>query len=165
LQIGTKENKNVLRLIEALEIVSCHLVIIGGNNEQIEEHLDRYKVSFTWLQNLSDAELIEQYQKCDIVTLVSTIEGFGMPILEAQAVGRPVVTSNVSSMPEVAGNAACYVDPFDIDSIRSGILKVMQDDAYREDLIEKGYVNIKRFELSKVTWMYLDLYKSAYSNS
>jgi len=165
LQIGTKENKNVLRLIEALEGVNCHLVIIGGDNKKIEEHLERYKVSFTWLQNLTDDELMEQYQKCDIVTLVSTIEGFGMPILEAQAIGRVVLTSNISSMPEVAGDAACFVDPFSVVSIREGILKVVENANYRKDLIEKGLMNIRRFELSKISKMYSDLYQHVYTNS
>jgi len=159
LQIGTKENKNVLRLIEALDEINCHLVIVGGKNKKIEEHLGHYKISFTWLQNLSDAELIEQYKQCDVLSFVSTIEGFGMPILEAQAVGRVVVTSNVSSMPEVAGDAASYVNPFDVIYIKNGISKVIEDDIYRNYLIEKGFENIKRFELKNVVEMYYDLYQ------
>ena len=70
-----------------------------------------------------------------MLTFVSTYEGFGLPILESQATGRPVVTSNVSSMPEVAGDAACLVNPYDADSIREGILRVINDDAYRKDLM------------------------------
>lgn len=159
LQIGTKENKNVLRLIEAIDGMNVHLVIVGGNNERIKKHLHQYKVDFTWLENLSDVELIDQYKQCDIVSFVSTIEGFGMPIIEAQSIGRVVVTSNISSMPEVGGDAACYVDPFSITSIRNGFLRVMTDNVYREGLISKGFENIKRFELKSIASMYIQLYK------
>ena len=163
LQIGTKENKNVVRLIAALHGIDCHLVIVGGNNERINENLAEYKISHTWLQNLSDAALMEQYQQCDVLSLVSTIEGFGMPILEAQATGRVVVTSAISSMPEVAGTA-CYVNPLDVTSIRDGILKVIQDDEYRQKLIDLGFENIKRFELKEVTRMYCDLYEEVWTD-
>jgi len=155
----------VLRLIEALKGVKCHLVIVGGFNELTKKNLEQCHIEHSWLEKLSEVELIEQYQRCDMITFISTIEGFGMPILEAQAVGRPIVTSNVSSMPEVAGDGACYVDPFDIDAIHRGILKVIQDINYRNILIEKGYANIKRFELTKVSNMYLDLYQNIYSAS
>ncbi len=158
LQIGTKENKNVLRLIKALHGIDCHLVIVGGNNKGVSESLAQHKMSYTWLQNLSDAELIEQYRQCDILSFVSTIEGFGMPILEAQANGRVVVTSNVYSMPEVAGVAASYVNPFDVDSIREGILKVIHDDHYRQKLIRNGFDNVRRFEIKRVAAMYHHLY-------
>ncbi len=161
LQIGTKANKNLPRLIRALEGVPCHLIIVGAESITIQEELRSAKISFTWLQNLSEDQLKEQYTLSDIVSFVSTIEGFGMPILEAQATGRAVVTSNISSMPEVAGNAACYVDPLDSVAIRKGILKVIEDSSYRNDLIEKGYANLKRFELTKVAEMYLDLYQVA----
>jgi len=82
-----------------------------------------------------------------------------MPILEAQAVGRPVITSNILSMPEVAGDAACLVDPFDVSAIREGILKIIQDGSYREELIRKGQMNIRRFDPEKIALQYLDLYK------
>ncbi len=164
LQIGTKENKNVLRLIEALQGMDCHLVIVGGNNERIKENLAEHKISYTWLQILSDPELMDQYRECDLLSFVSTIEGFGMPILEAQATGRVVVTSNVSSMPEVAGEAACYVNPLDVSSIREGILKVIQNEDYRQKLIERGFDNIKRFELKNVANQYAELYEEISSN-
>jgi len=158
LQIGTKANKNVLRLIEALKEIECHLVIIGGFNELIKKNLEQYKIEYSWLEKLAEAELIEQYQQCDMLSFVSTIEGFGMPILEAQAIGRVVVTSNISSMPEVANNAAHLVDPYDVLSIREGILKVIDDDQYREQLIVNGFENCKRFDISIITKQYLDLY-------
>jgi glycosyltransferase involved in cell wall biosynthesis len=62
-------------------------------------------------------------------------------------------------MPEVAGDAACLVDPYSSDSIRQGIIKVINDEAYRESLIQKGYVNVKNFNPETIALQYLDLYK------
>ncbi len=165
LQIGTKDNKNVLRLIEALDGISCHLIIVGADSFRIMQWLLRFNISYTWLQNLTNIDLVKQYQECDILSFPSIIEGFGMPILEAQATGRVVVTSNVSSMPEVAGNGACYVDPLSVESIRAGFLKVIADDGFREALILNGYDNIKRFEISHVAAMYRELYEEVYQQS
>ncbi len=79
----------------------------------------------------------------------SLFEGFGLPVLEAQAQGVAVITSNNSSIPEVAGNAAILVDPTDIDAIAQAMLQVSQDEALRQRLIVAGYANIKRFSWQK----------------
>jgi glycosyltransferase involved in cell wall biosynthesis len=68
----------------------------------------------------------------------SLYEGFGLPVLEAQACGTPVLTSNVSSLPEVGGDAALYVDPLHVGSIRDGIARILDDDTLRERLREAG---------------------------
>jgi glycosyltransferase involved in cell wall biosynthesis len=82
-----------------------------------------------------------------------------MPIIEAQWVERPVVTSNCSSMPEVAGDSACLVNPYDVKSIRCGLRRVIEDVAYRESLIERGRKNRERFSLNAVARQYLSLYE------
>ena len=74
-------------------------------------------------------------------------------------ISRVVVTSNVSSMPEVARNAACFVDPFDVQSIRAGVLKVIKDETYRNQLIQNGYQNTERFRIEVVAMQYYELYK------
>ena len=81
-----------------------------------------------------------------------------MPIAEANATGRVVVTSNISSMPEVAGNAAAFVNPFAIESIKNGFLKVINDGVYRESLIQNGFENVKRFDRQQIANQYYDLY-------
>jgi glycosyltransferase involved in cell wall biosynthesis len=159
LQIGTGPNKNVVRLIEALKDINCHLVIVGKLNGAISEALENNKIEYSNYVGLSDDELLMQYKLCDIVSFVSTFEGFGMPIVEANCIERVVVTSNTSSMPEVALDAACLVDPFDVESIKNGFLKVIENEAYRDSLINSGKNNRNRFNADKIAQSYLDIYR------
>jgi glycosyltransferase involved in cell wall biosynthesis len=79
--------------------------------------------------------------------------------------GRPVITSNILSMPQVAADAACLVDPYNINQIRSGIDKIINDDAYREQLITNGLVNCRRFNAEHIAQMYFDLYNQVAQNN
>jgi len=159
LQVGTAFNKNVERLIEALAGIPCQLVIIGKLTEAQVVLLARHRINYANAYNLSEEELVRQYEGCDLLAFVSTYEGFGMPILEAQTVERPVVTSNVLSMPEVAGGGACLVDPYSVTAIREGILRVIGDEVYRNGLIAKGRENVKRYSLTSVAGTYTRLYE------
>lgn len=159
LQMGTKYNKNIPRLAGALVGIPCTLDIIGKPRSEDEEALTYYKINYRWRSNLSEEELLQAYQDCDLLAFASTLEGFGLPIVEAQAVGRPVITSNISSMPEVAGEGACLVDPFDVLAIRDGVLKVINDASYRESLIRLGQENVKRFRLEYIARQYYELYR------
>jgi glycosyltransferase involved in cell wall biosynthesis len=164
LQIGTGPNKNLIRLIEALEGIDCKLHIVGRLSEDQIATLKTHKIDYHNCYNLTQKEVLEQYVLCDILSFVSTREGFGMPIVEANAVERVVVTSNLSSMPEIAGNAACLVNPNETNSIRNGFLKVIQDDAYRQELIVNGRENKKRFNAAKIALDYLKIYKELTAN-
>lgn len=159
LQIGVKTQKNLLRLIESLSGLAVHLHIIGRLLPEQREALSRYSIDYRNSVDLTDEQIYQAYCDADLVTLVSTEEGFGMPILEAQWVERPVVTSNCSSMPEVAGQGACLVDPFDVSSIRQGVCRVLNDAAYRDDLVEQGRKNRQRFTVDAVAEQYLNLYR------
>ncbi len=160
LQIGTKANKNIDRLLEALAGISCHLQIIGRVSSVTRQKLEDLNISHTIASSLSNDEMIEQYRQADIISFVSTFEGFGIPIVEANAIGRVVVTSDCSSMPEVAGNAAHLVNPFDIAAIRAGFLRVISDDAYRDQLIQNGFENRKRFTPARIASDYLQIYNA-----
>lgn len=158
LHVGVAPNKNLSRVIEAVAGLDIQLSIVGKLSEEIKEKLKKYNIDYTVEYGLSDSQIIEKYRQCDILVFASTYEGFGMPILEAQATGRAVLTSNVTSMPEVAGDSACLVNPFDVQSIREGIIKIIENDNYRDDLVRKGLENVKRFDPNLIANMYSDLY-------
>jgi glycosyltransferase involved in cell wall biosynthesis len=160
LAIGTAPNKNLDRLISAIEGLPCTLVIIGQLQEEHRQALLQRQIRYENYFNLTSEAVIEQYRRSDLVSFVSTYEGFGMPILEAQAVGRPVITSNLSSMPEVAGDAACLVDPLSVSSIRSGLDRVIEDKGFREQLIARGRENVKRFDPERIARQYLEVYRT-----
>ena len=159
LQIGTSKNKNLLRLIEALQGISCKLEIVGKLSQEQVDILAHFKIDFSNYFSLSEVEIVARYHRCDLVAFVSMYEGFGMPILEANAVGRPIITSNILSMPEVAGDAACIVDPYNISEIRDGVMRIINDEAYRETLINNGFSNTLRFDPHTVAGQYAQLYR------
>lgn len=159
LQIGTKLNKNISRLLQALQGVNCTLEIVGEVGDSLLTELRNSKIEFDISSGLSSEEVVKKYQSADILAFVSTHEGFGMPIVESNAIGRVVVTSNVSSMPEVAGGSAHLVDPYNMASIREGIMKVVEDDSYRELLITKGFANKRRFDRVEIARQYVEVYK------
>ncbi len=89
----------------------------------------------------------------------STYEGFGLPVIEGQKAGRPVITSNISPLQEVAGGGACLVDPLDIQSIRSGILQVINNGEYRLEIVQKGFENVKQYIPEKIAGEYIKVYQ------
>jgi glycosyltransferase involved in cell wall biosynthesis len=159
LQLGTAPNKNLERLIPALKDIPCTLVIVGKVSDAIKALIQENNIQTECIERrLRDDEMLDQYHQCDILSLVSTLEGFGMPIVEANAVGRPVITSNTTSMPEIAADAAVLVDPFDISSIREGFLKIIENSQLREELVQNGLQNHLRFQPKQLAAEYAQLY-------
>lgn len=160
LQVGTAPNKNIERVIEALEGIPCTLVIIGRLSDPLRNSIASRKISVENYHSLSHEEVIEEYRKADMLCFVSTYEGFGMPILEAQATGRVVVTSDCYSMPEVAGRGALLADPNSVESIREAILTVIRNAALRNELIADGLENSRRFRGEEIALQYEKLYET-----
>lgn len=158
--LGSKPNKNLPRVIQALRGISCHLRVIGVPGESGLRMLRENEIDYSTASRLSDEEIIEEYRRCDLLCFPSTLEGFGLPIVEAQAIGRPVLTGNVSAMPETAGEGgALLVDPFQVGSIRQGILDLINQVSLREKLIAAGKANVKRFLPETIAGQYLELYR------
>ncbi|MEZ2333987.1 glycosyltransferase family 4 protein [Mucilaginibacter sp. RCC_168] len=165
LHIGTGYNKNLVRLIEAIRGINCHLTIVGKLSDEYLSALKENDIDYSYEYNISNERMLEKYKECDILAFVSIFEGFGMPIVEANTVERVVVTSRISSMPEVADNAACLVDPYDIEDIRSGILKVINDETFRENLINNGRTNRLKYNGDRIADMYFQLYQEIYAGN
>jgi glycosyltransferase involved in cell wall biosynthesis len=159
LHIGTAANKNIERTAQALQGIRCRMEIVGELNAEQKQALAKFGINYSSSSHLTDAEIVEKYRAADIVEFCSTYEGFGMPIVEANATGRPVVTSFIEPMASVAGGAACLVDPCDPISIRSGILRVMEDRHYREELVRLGFENVSRFRTETVAQSYVAVYR------
>jgi glycosyltransferase involved in cell wall biosynthesis len=159
LQVGTGTNKNLIRVAEALRGIPCHLDIIGPLTSEQADALRLNDIRYTQAAGITDAEVVERYRHSDMVMFASTYEGFGMPIIEANATGRPVITSNIGPMPEVAADAACLVDPFSVDSIREGVLRVLRDANYQAAIVANGYRNVERFRSAEIARQYVEIYE------
>lgn len=157
LHLGTNPHKNLIRTIEALHELPCKLCIVGKLHENQKHMLLKYKVDYENVYNLTDEEVLKKYISCDIVSFASLHEGFGMPIIEGQSIGRPVLTSNVTPMKEIAGNAgAILVNPLDVENIKNGYKEVLK---YSDELIKNGLENVKRFRLNIIVNQYYNVYK------
>ena len=157
LYAGTiKPHKNLVRLIEAFaelrkgEFEELKLLIIGDEISKLPAlrravHSHKLHKHVRFLGFLPDDTLAALYRLAAVFVFPSLYEGFGLPPLEAMASGTPVVTSNVSSLPEVAGDAAVLVDPYDVESIVTGVRRVLTDPALAADLRRKGLVRARDF--------------------
>ncbi len=162
LLIGSSKNKNLNRVFESTLGLNIHLTVVASIDKKLESQLSGQ--SYDWFDNLSLDDLILQYNACDIVCVCSMDEGFGLPIIEAQVVGRPVLTSNRSSMPEVAGLGALFIDPYEVSEIRNGIQRLILDAELRAEIVEAGFLNSKRFCHEKISKEYVCLYNETLAN-
>jgi glycosyltransferase involved in cell wall biosynthesis len=163
LSVGAiQRRKNTVRLVEAFEQLDpgWKLVLAGSSGFDSHEALQRIERSprkrdIQVLGYVPDSQLEELYGRATIFAFPSLDEGFGMPVLDAMARGVPVLTSNVSAMPEVAGGAALLVDPMDVASIAEGLSRLALDSALRDTLIQAGMARAKGFsweESVEATW-------------
>lgn len=159
LHVGTKTNKNLLRVIEALTGINCHLRVIGRIPYEEKEALKRFNIDFSNEEFVTDKQIIQEYGKCDIVSFPSLFEGFGMPIIEGQTTGRAVLTSDIDPMKTVAGKNACLVNPNSVDSIRHGFMRIIKDQKFRKHVILEGVENAKKYTPQSITNMYQQIYE------
>jgi glycosyltransferase involved in cell wall biosynthesis len=157
--MGTTDNKNLFRVAQALNGINCRLEIVGQLNADQIRALSEQSIRYNQQSGLSDEQVAAAYANADLVLFPSTFEGFGLPIVEAQKSGRPVITSDLSPMKEVAGGAAHLVDPYSADSIREGVLFLIRQPDYRQQLVEKGLANVHRFSAPAIAAQYLECYK------
>ena len=142
----------------------CTLEIVGRIPDDHLALLKKNEIQFRQLSSLTEPEMADRFAESDMIIFPSLYEGFGLPILEGQKAGRAVLTSNISPMKEVAGEGACLVDPYDPDSIRAGIKKIIADGSYRDDIIKKGFENLRQYEVQQIADQYLKLYTAILNN-
>jgi glycosyltransferase involved in cell wall biosynthesis len=155
-----EERKNICGIIEAFEILKekynlPHKLVLAGNfgygDKEIRNKIEnsKYKEEIILAGYIKDEEKWELLKRTDVFLFPTFYEGFGLPIIEAQSVSAPVITSNISSMPEVAGKGAILVDPKNPEEIAKAAHRLITDKELRDDIIEKGLENVKRFSWDK----------------
>lgn len=164
--------KNLITLLHAhLQLKkrlgrSCPPLIIvgrkGWNCDDILSHMTELKELVRFPGHVSDAELVALYQMATCLVFPSLYEGFGLPVLEAMSARCPVITSNVSSLPEVAGNAGLLIDPLNPAAIAQAMSIVLEDEAERQRMIRDGYQQATRFSWEKTARMTRDVYLNVY---
>jgi glycosyltransferase involved in cell wall biosynthesis len=165
-----KPHKNLVRLIEAFDILrrgeldDLKLLIIGDEISKLPAlrravHSHKLHKHVRFLGYLPDETLAILYRLASVFVFPSLYEGFGLPPLEAMASGTPVVTSNVSSLPEVAGDAAVLVDPYDVDSLVDGVRRVLTDQALAAEMRARGLVRAREFSWESSVLKIRDVYE------
>lgn len=160
LLIGTNPNKNLIRTFEALRGLDCRVTVVGSLNNEQSKSLAENGIPYVDKFNLSDEEIRKEYYACDIVSFCSLFEGFGMPVIEANKAGKPVVCSDIPVLREVAGNAAHFVNPFDSESINAAFTEIINHDDRRRTLIDLGIKNARRFDADTILRKWTEIYKN-----
>jgi glycosyltransferase involved in cell wall biosynthesis len=170
LYAGTiRPHKNLVRLIEAFDTLrrdgfeDLKLLIIGDEISKLPAlrravHGHKLHKHVRFLGFVPDDTLAVLYRLAGVFVFPSLYEGFGLPPLEAMASGTPVVTSNISSLPEVVGEAAVLVDPYDVASIVDGIRRVLTDPDLATDLRKKGLLRAREFSWERSVSRTHDIY-------
>lgn len=171
-------NKNLPRLLNAIQTANIPLVLVGKafvsdfdktnpwNRDlvRIHEQIEKFKTEslslVTILGFVSQEDLVSLYNAATVSILPSFYEGFGLPVLEAQACGSPVITTKEASLSEVGGSSVYYVDAFNYERMAEGIKKVFEDEKLQEELREKGLENVMRFSWKKTAEETINVYKS-----
>ncbi len=155
-----EERKNIINIVKAFEILKdkydiSHKLVLAGKPghgyENIKSQIlnSKNKKDIVELGFVSEDEKWELLKNADFFVFPTQYEGFGIPILEAQSVGCPVVASNNSSIPEVTGDSAVLVDPQNPEEIAKGIYGIVSNEASKDVIIKKGLENVKRFSWAK----------------
>lgn len=159
---GSEYRKNIQRLINVyLKNFrdDYELIVVGGKWRDIDLAKKYQGENIRFITGVPEEDLIAIYNMADVFVFPSFYEGFGIPVLEGMACGVPVVTSNVSSMPEVGGDATIYFNPYDENDMAEKIKMVLDDKQLREEMISKGLEKVKEYSWEKCARETLKVYE------
>lgn len=161
LHVGTQENKNLIGSIKIASKLNQSLTVIGAPSLKEEKFAKDLNVRLLTYTNINKDELLSIYKQHTVLIFPSFHEGFGLPIIEAQAAGLLVITSNLAPMNEVAGvNSSILVDPFRLDKSIDSILSIINDEKRFKSLLKRGYKNALNYDSLRVSQKYINLYSS-----
>ena len=160
LHISTGENKNLETTIQALKGIPSRLIVVEKMKASQISMAEESGIEYINTERVTDSEMLELYKQADIISFPSSYEGFGMPIVEGQLIGRIVVTTNKSPMNWVAGDGAYFIqDPHNIQEMRNAICTIINNEKLRNTYIQKGLLNAQRFSGDKIKRQFIQLYK------
>ncbi len=162
LVIGTKKNKNLENIIKAVKDLNVQLIIVGKLNESQKRLLKG--INYQNFYGVSRQQMKQLYLQSQILLFPSLYEGFGLPIIEAQALGIPVITSNLEPMKSVAANAALLVNPYEPNEIKTAIIQTFNSHSLKQELSKAGYKNANQYRCSKIALKYAQLYQNLLQN-
>jgi len=156
LLVGSTKNKNISIIYSvAAELTDYEFILIGSFDNYLN------LVNFNNYINISEEKLVHLYRSSDVLLFPSLSEGFGLPIIEAQHFGLPVITSKYEPMFSVAGvNSALFVNPRSREEMKIAIYSILNDDNLRKNIINNGFQNAKNYNLENVLLKYKELYKN-----
>lgn len=157
--VGTTDNKNLDRSIQALSGMAMKLRVVGRLTDQQTHALQQSSIDFETFVDLSRQDLVELYRNSSMLLFPSLYEGFGMPVIEAQAVGIPVITSDREPLRSIAGNGALLVNPESVGDIRQAIGRLRADQEFRQSIIDCGLENQMKFQPSGCADRYAAVYR------
>ena len=158
--IGTSPRKNLSGMLEACkEIKDIKFIIVGKLTDEQHKKLVKYNYIYENYFDCSFEQIVNFYNCCDLVSFPTFYEGFGLPAIEANAVGKPVIVSDIPIMHEICNDAALFVDPYNQNEIKNAVERIMNDTALQEKIINNGFENIKKFKINNICKQYNDLYK------
>jgi glycosyltransferase involved in cell wall biosynthesis len=159
LQVGTNTQKNLETTLKALAGIKCKLRVVREMTQEQHALAQSLKIDYTNIYNLSDIEIVNEYINSDIVVFPSLYEGLGLPIIESQATGRVVITSNIEPMNTISGNVAVLLNnPLDVQEYKAAVIRIIQDVAFREKIVSDGLENAKQYTAVSAMRKYLSLY-------
>lgn len=176
LYVGSlNERKNFIGVLKAFDLLNKNeykLVIVGNFfgtfnlSNEAQEYINRAKnnPNIEFKHGVSNEELVTIYNQSKLFLFPSFYEGFGLPVLESMSCGTPVICSNISSLPEVGGDAVIYCNPYDIDDIKNKMELVLNDENLQIEMIQKGLNRSKLFSWEKSTQEHIKIFKELFQS-